>query len=328
MSERHIETSVHIDAPPDRVWEVLADFPGYPDWNPFIRSISGTLEPGARLSVLVRDAEDHDKAFAATVLAATPHRELRWRRSLLVPGLLDIEHYFRIEPDEAGASTFEHGGIFSGVLFPLLATAHASDASRLGFEAMNAALKRVAETSAEAAPGRPRDESPSVQIEEERPDHATAVDALTRVSFGGDYEADLAERLRKEQLVIAAFVALDGARVIGHIMLSELPTELDDRLVKAACLAPLSVEPADRHKGIGAQLVRTGISAARERGYEAVFVIGDPAYYGRFGFCPRIARKIDSPFPGDGFMALELVPGALRGKKGAARYPKAFRLEA
>ncbi len=327
MSGRHIETSVHIDASSDRVWEVLTDFERYPQWNPFIRSISGSLEAGARLSVRVVQGDDREAHFAATLVEVTPRRELRWRGSLLLPGLLDGEHYFRIEPSGPDGSTFEQGERFSGVLSPLLVTAEALATARVACEAMNAALKRVAETRDEiVAP--PSDRKREIALREETPEHLGAVDALTRVSFGGDYEADLVQRLREEQLVIAAFVAMDGEQLIGHIMLSDLPTELDDRPVKAACLAPLSVEPVYRQQGIGAELVTTGVAAARERGYEAVFVIGDPSYYGRFGFSSRIARKIECPFPGEGFMALELVPDALDGKKGCARYPRAFRLEA
>lgn len=328
MSGRHIETSVHIAASADRVWDVLADFERYPQWNPFIRSISGPLEAGARLSVRIAQGDDREAHVSATLVDVMPRRELRWRGSLLLPGLLDGEHYFRIEPSGADACTFEQGDRFSGVLSPLLVTAEALATGRAGCEAMNAALKRFAERRDEIAAPSPPDRKRDIELRQEAPEHLAAVDALTRVSFGGDYEADLAQRLREQRLVIVAFVALDQERVVGHIMLSDLPTELEERPVKAACLAPLSVEPVYRQQGVGAELVLAGIAAARERGYEAVFVIGDPSYYGRFGFSSRIARKIDCPFPGEGFMALELVPGAIDGKKGSVKYPRAFHLEA
>jgi putative acetyltransferase len=168
----------------------------------------------------------------------------------------------------------------------------------------------------------------AVSIEQETAEHWKAIDALTRVAFRGDYEADLAERLRHDGLVIGAFVALDDNKVIGHIMLSELPTEVDGRRVKAACLAPMSVSALHRQQGIGARIIETGIAAVRERGYEAVFVLGDPSYYTRFGFSSTKAKIITSPFSGEAFMALELVPGALSGKKGAVKYPRAFQLDA
>jgi putative acetyltransferase len=171
--------------------------------------------------------------------------------------------------------------------------------------------------------------TPSVQITEEQPEHWAVVDTLTRDSFGGDYEADLAQRLRDEGLVVGAFVALEDGEVVGHIMLSDLPTEIGGQAVKAACLAPLSVNSMHREQGVGARLVEEGIRALRERAYEVVFVLGDTSYYGRFGFSSEKARRVECPFPGETFMALELVPGALKpGERGITRYPKAFQLEA
>ena len=53
-------------------------------------------------------------------------------------------------------------------------------------------------------------------------------------------------------------------------------------------------------------------------------VLGHVRYYPRFGFSAELARKLASPFPGEAFMALELVPGALAGRAGSVRYPAAF----
>jgi uncharacterized membrane protein len=53
MAERRIESDIEIDASPKRVWALLTDFALMPDWNPFIRSISGNLAQGAQLSVLL-----------------------------------------------------------------------------------------------------------------------------------------------------------------------------------------------------------------------------------------------------------------------------------
>jgi putative acetyltransferase len=99
--------------------------------------------------------------------------------------------------------------------------------------------------------------------------------------------------------------------------------------VKAACLAPLSVSSIHREQGVGARLVEEGIRALRERAYEVVFVLGDTTYYSRFGFSSEKARRVECPFPGETFMALELVAGVLKpGERGITRYPKAFQLEA
>jgi predicted N-acetyltransferase YhbS len=326
MAEERIETTVTIAAPPERVWAVLTDFARMPDWNPLIGAIGGPLHVGARLSVLIALPGRPATRFRPLVLAADPGRELRWRGSLVLPGLFDGEHYFLLQPDGAGGVRVVHGEVFTGLLVGVIMRSGMVSATREGFEAVNRALKREAEAKASVAQASLTRAPPEIRIEEERPEHCPAIDALTRAVFGGDYEADLMDRLRSEGLVTGAFVALDGADVVGHIALSDLPTEVDGRRVKAACVAPLTVSLAYRKLRIGARLVDKAVGVLRAKGYEAAFVIGDSQYYSRFGFSTAPARKIASPFPSS-FMALELVPGALDGTSGSVRYPRAFQLE-
>jgi hypothetical protein len=126
------------------VWSVLIDFAAYPDWNPFIRRLQGEARAGARLEVTVQPAGGRAMTFKPTVLAAEPHRELRWRGRVLLPGLFDGEHGFRLEPIASGCR-FHHGETFGGLLVPLFAGMLA--ATEQGFVAMNEALKRRVEGS-------------------------------------------------------------------------------------------------------------------------------------------------------------------------------------
>jgi putative acetyltransferase len=68
-----------------------------------------------------------------------------------------------------------------------------------------------------------------------------------------------------------------------------------------------------QRRGVGALLVRSGLRHLKAQGYAAATLLGDPAYYGRFGFSPDLAEQIDAPHRarGRGFQALELVAGAL-----------------
>lgn len=145
---RSIETSIEIQAPPATVWRVLTDFAGYPAWNPFIPSIEGEARTGARLRVRIAPPGRSPMTFRPTVLAAEPARELRWLGHLLIPGLFDGEHAFRLEARGPAACLLHHSERFSGLLLPLFGPGML-EATRQGFEAMNAALKR----RAEAAPG-------------------------------------------------------------------------------------------------------------------------------------------------------------------------------
>ncbi len=143
MAERRIETSIVINAPPARVWAVLTDFARMPSWNPFIKSISGDLAPGARLSVTIAPPGKSGMQFKPTVLSVRPDCELRWLGRLLIPGVFDGEHYFLLEPLSEGRTRLTQGEKFSGLLVGLLSGA--LSATEAGFNAMNSALKREAE---------------------------------------------------------------------------------------------------------------------------------------------------------------------------------------
>ena len=95
---KELRTAVEIDATPARVWEILTDFEAYPDWNPFIRRITGEPELGARLEVRIEPPGGRGMTFKPTVLELEPERVLRWLGRVLVPGILDGEHELRLEP--------------------------------------------------------------------------------------------------------------------------------------------------------------------------------------------------------------------------------------
>ena len=80
-----------------------------------------------------------------TVLATEPDRELRWKGQLVVPGLFDGEHTFRIEPLDGQRSRFVHGERFTGILVSLVKGVLAN--TEQGFEQMNAALKQRVEAA-------------------------------------------------------------------------------------------------------------------------------------------------------------------------------------
>lgn len=143
MTERLIETAIEIDAPPSRVWTLLTDFARMPAWNPFIKSISGSLMQGARLSVYIVPPGKSGLRFKPTVLSVRPERELRWLGHVLFAGIFDGEHYFLLEPIGENRTKLKQGEKFSGLLVGLLSgTLSATEA---GFKGMNTALKQQAE---------------------------------------------------------------------------------------------------------------------------------------------------------------------------------------
>jgi hypothetical protein len=140
---RELHTSIEIDSTPERVWEILTDFPSYPGWNPFIRSVIGEPVPDAELRVRIQPPGRRAMSFRPKVLVAEPQRELRWLGHLLVPRVFDGEHSFQIEQSDAGRVRFVQAERFTGALVPLFG--RTLEPTRRGFEAMNEALKRRAE---------------------------------------------------------------------------------------------------------------------------------------------------------------------------------------
>ena len=89
-------------------------------------------------------------------------------------------------------------------------------------------------------------------------------------------------------------------------------------------LAPVAVLMPRRRQGIAAGLIREGLSRAAAEGWSSVFVLGDPAYYNRFGFAASLAEGFISPYAGPHLMALTLRADALAKRTGELRYPPAF----
>ena len=145
MKELHSE--IEINAPAQRVWEVLTDFASYPRWNPFIRRASGVPRTGERLEVRMEPSGSRGMTFRPKVLNAEANRELRWLGHLLVRGLFDGEHFFTIEPLGETRVRFVQREVFRGLLVPLFSGGLDRD-TRRGFEEMNRALKERAEAGA------------------------------------------------------------------------------------------------------------------------------------------------------------------------------------
>ncbi|MGE3316510.1 MAG: GNAT family N-acetyltransferase [Planctomycetaceae bacterium] len=151
-----------------------------------------------------------------------------------------------------------------------------------------------------------------------------AIRVVNRRAFGGDDEPRLVDALRDGGYSRVSLVAVQNDRVVGHILFSTLPIVTETGVVPALSLAPMAVEPERQRRGIGSQLVRSGLEACRSAGHRIVIVLGHPEFYPRFGFTAELARPLESPYSGEAFMAIELLPGALGGVKGRVEYPPPF----
>lgn len=158
-----------------------------------------------------------------------------------------------------------------------------------------------------------------MQIRDQTPDDASSIRSVVAAAFGQAHEADLVEALRASGDSVISLVAEQDGKIAGHILFSKLRAPED-----CLALAPLSVAPAHRGRDLGSRLIREGLARAQRGAWRAVFVLGKPAYYERFGFRTETAEPFGTNYPKSYFMALELTPGALQGCAGAVLYPSAF----
>ncbi len=141
---KEIKTEILIHATPEKVWSVLTDFDDYPNWNPFIRSLTGQVKPGSTITARLEPPEASGMTIRPRVLAFETNRELRWRGHLLVPGLFDGEHSFILLDNGNGTTTLKHSELFNGMLVPLFRKLLEVNTTN-GFHQMNRKLKELAE---------------------------------------------------------------------------------------------------------------------------------------------------------------------------------------
>ena len=140
-----ITTEVKIDAPPERVWAVLADLASYPQWHPVFLSVTGQLAAGSTLSITTtQPTSGRTMTAKVTVLTAEPGAELRWVSKLL--GLTISERRFLLSPANGGTLLVQ-AETYRGL------TARRGTTKVIGriqdnFAAINQAIKQQAETGA------------------------------------------------------------------------------------------------------------------------------------------------------------------------------------
>ena len=144
-------------------------------------------------------------------------------------------------------------------------------------------------------------------VREQRPDDADAVRSVVGRAFSDDpdvapLDADLARLLGT-----SAYVAVDRDEVVGHVRLTWCWIDAEERLVDVLVLSPLSVDPDHQRRGIGAALVARAVQRAEELGVPAVFLEGDPAYYGRLGFGPAAGLGVGPASPRVPALAFQAV---------------------
>jgi len=163
-----------------------------------------------------------------------------------------------------------------------------------------------------------------VEVRAATPDDAAAIRRVHLAAFPTPAEAGLVEALERGGDRMISLVAIEGESIVGHILFSRMDAQGDGRVLSALGLAPVAVVPSRQRQSIGSTLIDAGLRAARSAGTDLVFLVGDPAYYGRFGFAVEIAVPFASPYAGPYFQAKILAPDFELPTLGRVDYAPAF----
>ena len=148
----------------------------------------------------------------------------------------------------------------------------------------------------------------AITLHPERADDVDAIFALTAAAFqtvpyASGTEPLIVNALRARGQLTVSLVARDGDTVVGHLAVS--PVTISSGAAAWFGLGPLSVAPAYQRRGIGSLLMREGLAQLARIGAQGCVLLGDPAYYGRFGF--RAGSGLTLPgVPAEYFQALSL----------------------
>lgn len=169
----------------------------------------------------------------------------------------------------------------------------------------------------------------TIILRPERPSDHAEIHAFVKTAFetakvSSGTEQDFVDTLRASSgwLPDLALVAVEGGRIVGHVMLTRKTIDTTTGPREVLLLAPLAVALDHRDRGLGARLTRTVLDAARADGFDAVLLVGDVAYYGRFGFRTSTDFGITNTagIPDVHVLMTELVPGALAGLSGTVDF--------
>ena len=156
-------------------------------------------------------------------------------------------------------------------------------------------------------------------VRPETPGDIAAIRVVEEAAFGQSVEARLVDDLRTAGDSIYSLVAVDNGTVVGHALFSRMKAPFP-----ALALAPVAVLPERQRMGVGSHLISEGIACGEAAGWLGIFVLGDPAFYRRFGFDAGKASGFISPYAGPHLMALPVGRNELPTDTGSIQHAPAF----
>lgn len=140
---KSFSTSIQIDAPAEKVWEVLTDASNWSQWNTTIEKIDGTIAPGNKVTVVTKASPD--QAFPLKVTEFIPNQSMVWTGGMPL-GLFTGKRTYSINPISEYSSEFSMSEVFTGLMAPLI-TRSIPDLQP-SFDEFASCLKSYAESTA------------------------------------------------------------------------------------------------------------------------------------------------------------------------------------
>jgi putative acetyltransferase len=163
-----------------------------------------------------------------------------------------------------------------------------------------------------------------IQLRPDSPHDSAAICAVYTKAFGGPVEAKLVQLISERKLALISLVAVHDGSVVGHVLFSRVTIAKSPETFDAVGLAPVALLPEFQRKGIGSKLIREGLARCKQARYDAVVLIGDPAYYSRFGFLRAADFGLQNEYGVHDEFMLPMRDGALDGVAGMVKYLPEF----
>lgn len=164
-----------------------------------------------------------------------------------------------------------------------------------------------------------------IEVRESLPTDLASIEVLYPEAFPDEDLLPLVRTLLREESVVLSLVGIVGESLAGHVIFTTC--SVSGATDKVALLGPLAVAPDRQRQGIGSAIVRAGLQRLEIAGVTQVYVLGDPVYYGRFGFLPDLGVTPPYPLPEEwrgAWQSLSLG-GAKPPRQGKLSVPKPWR---
>ncbi len=141
IGKKILYTEIMINAPVESVWKEFSNFPEYPNWNPFLKKISGDMKPGSTINITIQPKGDKPVDFTPVIIKYEEKSILQWEGKLFIPGVFTGKHTFQLIRIDKDKTKFIQKEDFNGILVPFINL----NATLDGFNDMNNLLKKRVE---------------------------------------------------------------------------------------------------------------------------------------------------------------------------------------